>query len=58
MYNKSEFNKKLKEFIDSDKQIALVKGYINEYKLITVLKALNNSDYTKGAIHTLSLIHI
>ncbi|MEB6230001.1 hypothetical protein [Staphylococcus xylosus] len=55
MYNKSEFNKKLKEFIDSDKQIALVKGYINEYKLITVLKALNNSDYTKGAIHTRSI---
>lgn len=55
MYNKNEFNKKMKEFIDSDKRIALVKGYINEYKLITVLKTLNNSYFTKGAIHTRSI---
>lgn len=34
-------NKKLKDFIGSDKRMALVKGYINEYKLTTVLRALN-----------------
>ena len=28
--------------------MALVKGYINEYKLTNVLRALNNFDYTKG----------
>lgn len=55
MHNKNEFNKKLKDFIGSDKRMALVKGYINEYKLTTVLRALNNSDYTKGTIHTRSI---
>ncbi|UMT80986.1 hypothetical protein ML437_01670 [Staphylococcus roterodami] len=55
MYNKNEFNKKLKEFIDSNKRIALVKGYINEYKLTTALIALNNSNYTIGTIHTRSI---
>jgi hypothetical protein len=55
MHNKNEFNKKLKDFIDSDKRMALVKDYINEYKLTTVLRALNNSDYTKGTIHTRSI---
>lgn len=39
---------KLKDFIGSDKRMALVKGYINEYKLTNVLRALNNFDYTKG----------
>ncbi|MEZ2051715.1 hypothetical protein QUC45_18035, partial [Staphylococcus aureus] len=29
MHNKNEFNKKLKDFIGSDKRMALVKGYIN-----------------------------
>ncbi len=49
MHNNNEFNnKKLKDFIGSDKRMALVKGYVNEYKLTTVLRALNNSDYTKG----------
>ncbi|MFZ8360240.1 hypothetical protein ACO1LX_17395, partial [Staphylococcus aureus] len=52
MHNNNEFNKKLKDFIGSDKRMALVKGYVNEYKLTTVLRALNNSDYTKGTIHT------
>ncbi|TLW65429.1 hypothetical protein FFX82_07365 [Staphylococcus aureus] len=55
MHNKNEFNKKLKDFIGSDKRMALVKGYINEYKLTTVLRPLNNSDYTKGTIHTRSI---
>lgn len=35
--------------------MALVKGYINEYKLTNVLRALNNFDYTKGTIHTRSI---
>lgn len=48
MHNNNEFNKKLKDFIGSDKRMVLVKGYVNEYKLTTVLRALNNSDYTKG----------
>lgn len=47
--------KKLKDFIGSDKRMALVKGYINEYKLTNVLRALNNFDYTKGTIHTRSI---
>ncbi|HCX9837402.1 TPA: hypothetical protein O0150_000660 [Staphylococcus aureus] len=55
MHNNNEFNKKLKDFIGSDKRMALVKGYVNEYKLTTVLRALNNSDYTKGTIHTRSI---
>ncbi len=55
MQNKNEFNKKLKDFIGSDKRMALVKGYINEYKLTNVLRALNNFDYTKGTIHTRSI---
>ncbi|MBU0439048.1 hypothetical protein [Staphylococcus succinus] len=55
MYNNTEFNKKLNEFIYGDKRIALVKGYINEHKLISVLKALNNSPYTKGTIQPRSI---
>ncbi|MFA0988797.1 hypothetical protein ACCB44_13100, partial [Staphylococcus aureus] len=33
MHNNNEFNKKLKDFIGSDKRMALVKCYVNEYKL-------------------------
>lgn len=51
MYNNNEFNKKLKDFIGSDKWMVLVKGYVNEYKLIIVLRVLNNFDYIKGMIY-------
>lgn len=52
MYNKSEFVLKVSEFIESDKRVALIKGYENEIKLLGVLKALNNSTLQNGTIHT------
>ncbi len=52
MYNKSEFVLKVSEFIESDKRVALIKGYENEIKLLGVLKALNDSMLQNGTIHT------
>ncbi len=33
MYNEIQFIEKLKEFLKSDKKIALIRGYVNEEKL-------------------------
>lgn len=55
MLNKVEFKNKITEFINGDKQVVLVKGYVNEFKLLTVLSCLNVSDYKKGTIHARSI---
>lgn len=52
MYNEIQFIEKLKEFLKSDKKIALIRGYVNEEKLLYVLNVLNLSEYTKGNIQT------
>lgn len=52
MYNEIQFIEKLKEFLKSDKTIALIRGYVNEEKLLYVLNVLNLSEYTKGNIQT------
>ncbi|MFY2153344.1 hypothetical protein ACOSZA_10510 [Mammaliicoccus sciuri] len=52
MYDKKEFLEKVNEFIVSDNQIALIKGYENYLKFLGVLKVLNTTDYKNGTIHT------
>lgn len=51
MYNHTDFLKRINEFILSDKKIALIKGYTNTFKLISVLKSLNQYGGS-GQIHT------
>lgn len=58
MYNKEEFLDKIEEFLKSDKQIALIKGYVTEFKLIAVLAKLQQSGYTKGNIQTRHIGHL
>ncbi len=39
MHNNNEFNKKLKDFIGSDKRMVLVKGYVNNYRINNSFKS-------------------